>query len=216
MSGIDDDRTRWNARYAASGGQDGSDRVGDAEPVVVPPAALVRLIGLLPTGGTAVDLAGGDGGAALFLAGLGFRPVVVDVSDVALARAEQRAASADRRLHTLRLDLAKADLGSVLSDPMIAGRQEPVRLVTCFHYLQRDLLGSVAAHLPPGATFAAAIATTTNLERNARPSARFLLEAGELATLVMGDGGLDLIHHDEGWHGSDHHEAELVVHRPPE
>jgi hypothetical protein len=58
----------------------------------------------------------------------------------------------------------------------------------------------------------AAVATTTNLERHRRPPARFLLDPGELARLVVGDRASRLrVHHRrEGW-ADDRHRAEIAV-----
>lgn len=214
MNAPQGDRARWNARYEG------------VTPHLHPPAALKRLAEFLPDAGLAIDLAGGTGGGALFMAARGLPSVVVDVSDVAISQAGEQAATAGAPVSSLRLDIAEATMADVLTDPALAalirdqkgaeGRAElGVGIVTCFHYLQKRLLASVADGLPPGARFMAAIATTTNLERNERPSARFLLEPGELRRLVAPDGErrLTVLHDEEGWHDDDHHEAELVVER---
>jgi hypothetical protein len=178
---------------------------------------------LLPDHGMAVDLAGGDGGAALELAGRGNQAALVEVSDVAIERAEaaagRRPGSAAGRFTGVNFDLADRTLGHALAAVAAAGAgpdsksSAAVTVVTCFHYLNRTILRSVAADLPPGAVFAAAIATTTNLERHPRPSARFLLDPGELRELVIGRSDLEVVHWAEGWVRTGHHEAELVVGR---
>ncbi|MGI9598695.1 MAG: hypothetical protein ACR2QK_21200, partial [Acidimicrobiales bacterium] len=213
MTGDRDERTRWNARYR---------RLGGAEPKMTPPAALHRMADHLPEPGRgsdlAVDLAGGHGGAGLYLGRRRFAPMVVDVSDVALGLAASRSEQLGLDLSTVRLDLDRSTLGEILGHPEFLARSggRPPILITCFHYLQRTLLSSIARDLPPGSTFAAAVGTTTNLERNERPPARFLLQPGELRSLVVpgaepiGD-DLVVVHDDEGWHGTDLHEAELVV-----
>lgn len=216
VNGQQGDRARWNARYKG------------VTPHVRPPEALRRLAEFLPDAGLAIDLAGGTGGGALFMAARGLPSVVVDVSDVAISQAGQQAARAAAPVSSLRLDIAEATMADLLSDPAlttligdqaVAGSGAEVGagvgIVTCFHYLQKRLLRSVADGLPPGARFMAAIATTINLERNERPSARFLLKPGELRRLVAPDGEdrLTVLHDEEGWHDGDHHEAELVVER---
>ncbi|MEM9656041.1 MAG: class I SAM-dependent methyltransferase [Actinomycetota bacterium] len=174
----------------------------------------------------AIDLAGGDGAGALWLALLGFSPVLVEVSDVALLLAEQAANERGVDLVTSRVDLTDETIASVVhrigGDPGTeAVAAQPVALIGCFHYLNRRLLASVAAGLPAGAMFLASIATMTNLERNERPSARFLLQPGELRSLVV-DGvesapetGLDVIHDAEGWTPEGTHEATIIVSRSP-
>lgn len=203
-----DDRSRWNARY--------QDQTATTE-LPSPPGALVRYGHHLPEAGVGLDLAGGRGGGALWLARRGLQAVLVEVSDVAIELAAEAARAADLALKTVQLDFTGLTLGQILDRTEGSGNTAPVRAVTCFHYLQRELLGSVARDLPVGATFMAGIATTTNLERNPRPSARFLLQPGELEQLVTGDQRaprLEILHSEEGWDDSDHHEAVLVVRRP--
>ncbi len=239
---------RWNARYrevaaadiqsdGQSDGQSGDepDEPGGDDGVgrtPGPPQALLRFEQFLPDTGLAVDLAGGPGGCALHLAARGLTAVLLDVSDVALAIAERRAAAAGRRLVTVEADLDGQTLGSTLD---MVRRVEPageITVVSCFHYLNRSLLATVARDLPPGAVFAASIATVANLERHARPSRRFLLEPGELFRQVVGpqppvvgvgtqppvvgagSDRLEVLRNEEGWHDGHHHEADLVVRKP--
>ena len=54
-------------------------------------------------------------------------------------------------------------------------------------------------------------ATVTNLERNGRPSRRFLVERGELADLVS---PLQLVRFDEAWFGG-RHEARVLARKDP-
>ena len=203
----DDAAARWNTRYRGL-----ETEASSAALELRPPASLRRLEPFLPAPTVAVDLAGGNGGGALWLAERGFDPVLVDVSDVALTQASDVAALRSLPLRTACVDLAGWPLATILDEV-----PADVGLVTCFHYLNRALLSSIGAGLPPGAVFMAAIATETNLERNARPSARFLLKPGELAALVLGDGSpgteLEVLHSNEGWTDTGHHEAELVVRR---
>ena len=207
-------QTRWNARYSERG----------QEPIDSgPPPALTRLYERagLSGDGLAIDLAGGDGRGVLWLAGRGFTPALVEVSDVALGLATDRATSVDIDLLTVQMDLEGMTVGAVL-DAVRSGRSDDERLavICCFHYLNRHLLASVIDELPPGSTFLASIATRTNLERHSKPSARFLLEPGELRDLVVPVGrsnhlpDLELIHHFEGWNADGFHEAEIIVRRP--
>ena len=177
--------------------------------MVVAPSPLVRMATLLPPEGIAIDLAGGDGGGALFLAARGLETTLVDVADVALERAARRAEHRALSLRTRRIDLTGLGLAEVLE---LAETPQP-DVVTCFHHLQRTLLASVADDLPRGSLFLAAIATTTNLERHDRPPERFLLQPGELAELVVGDGSaVTVLHRREGW-ADDRHRAEIAVRR---
>ncbi len=221
-----DDITRWNARYrdlvsgAVSGTSAVSGPMSAAELVLEPPSALVRCARHLPEAGVAIDLAGGNGGGVLWLARRGLHPVLVEASDVAIDQALVAAAAKGLTIDALQCDLGAATLSPVIEAVSALPRTAaagPIAIVSCFHYLQRSLLASVADGLAPGAVFVAAIATTTNRERNDHPSPRFLLEPGELFELVVGSadaaGPLEVLHSHEGWNDGNHHEAELVVRR---
>ena len=81
-------------------------------------------------------------------------------------------------------------------------------MISCFHYLQRDLFASFRESLTPDGFLICEIATVRNLERNARPSRRFLLEPGEIIDLI---GSLKIDYYREDWFG-DQALARLVAH----
>ena len=83
--------------------------------------------------------------------------------------------------------------------------------IACVHYLDRGLIGRLANELAPAGLLVVAIATAKNLERYDRPSARFLLEPGELPTLLS---GLDIVESSEDWRRNSVHEAWLVATKP--
>lgn len=189
------DRQRWNAKYAAR-----SHARGEPSP------ALVGLRAWLAPPGRALDLAGGAGANALYLATLGFDVTLVDIAERGLEIASERAAAAGLRLRVIRADLER--------DPLPAG---PWDLITCSHYLQRELIATAADALAPDGRLIWIHPTTTNLERHAKPSARFLLAPGEAEALVR-DAGLAVQVADEGWVGADdgsgpRHLARLVAAR---
>jgi SAM-dependent methyltransferase len=182
------DRERWNARYAE-------------KPDLTPPSAfLEELEDLLPRRGRALDVAGGAGRNALWLARRGLETTLADVSDVALAQAAAAARAEGLRLSTVQLDLE--------SSPLPAG---PWDLVLCTYFLHRPLFSAYPAVLAPGGVLVVAHATRTNLERYPRPGPDHLLEDGELPGLVR---GLDILRYREGWAESGRHEARLVARRP--
>ena len=114
-----------------------------------------------------------------------------------------RQAAADEGLciETLELDLEQA--------PLPAG---PFVAISCFHYLQRDLFPSLRERLAPPGLLICELPTRRNLERNARPSARFLVEEGELRELCA---PLELLHFEEGWVG-DRALARALARRGPD
>jgi SAM-dependent methyltransferase len=186
------DRERWNARWTEL-------RVDD-EPR--PPGVLTESAALLPTPGRAVDLAGGLGDAALWLAQREWDVTLVDVADVALDRARDRAGRLGVAIHTEQVDLERE------SPP--AG---PWDLIIVSHYLHRPLLAQLPARLRPNGVVVIGIATRTNLERHPKPSARFLLDEGELPQLLP---GIRVIRHVENWSPWGVHESRLVAGRSPD
>ena len=183
-----DDREKWNQTYRTR-----SERL--------PPSAFVTSLGaLLPASGRALDVAGGAGRHALWLAARGLDTTLADVSEVALDEAARTAAARGLRLRTVQADLD--------TDPLPAG---PWDVILCSFFLHRPLFDAFPAALAPGALLVVAHPTRRNLERNPKPGAAFVLEEGELARLA---GGLEVICCDEGWRESGVHEARLIARRP--
>ncbi len=180
------DRERWNERYL---------EVEEAPPA--PSPFLLSLDAILPRQGRALDVAGGTGRHALWLARRGLAATLVDVSDVALAAASGFARQANLPLATARIDLA--------SSPFPPG---PWDVIVCFYYLERALFASFTAALAPGGWLVVAHATRSNLSRHARPGPAHLLEDGELPALVS---GLEVVSSSEGWMEEGRHEARLVA-----
>ncbi len=185
----DGSRQRWNRRYRDDGASSApSTFVTEVEPH-------------LPPSGLALDVAGGAGRHALWLARRGLDVTLVDVSDEAVALARRRAAAERLELEAGRLDLE--------ADPLPRG---PWDVILVIHYLQRDLFPALREALAPGGIMAVAIATIRNLERHERPPAAYLLAEGEAPRLVD---GLDIVSYTEGWGDEGRHEARLVARRPP-
>lgn len=178
------DRQRWNARY--------QEQAGGSEPS----RFLQALADRLPSTGRALEVAGGPGHDALWLARRGLDVTLVDISDVALERAAAAARQAGVPLRVERVDVEEAPLPS-----------GPYQLVLCMNFLWRPLFEAIPQILAPGGLFVFAQPTRSNLQRNPHPSARFLLEDGELPGLVR---GLEVISYTEGWTEEGRHEARLV------
>ena len=191
-----DDRTRWDAKYRERGPTS-----GEPDPFLLEAA---RLPPGLPTAGRALDVAGGAGRHALWLARRGLDVTVCDVSPVGLDLAAAAAAEAGLELSTRLLDLEEQPLPT--PPPSTAGGWD---LILCFHFLHRPLFAAIPAALSPGGLFLFCQPTRKNLERHPHPSARFLLEQGELARLVPP--GLEVVHLEEGWSERGRHEARLIA-----
>jgi SAM-dependent methyltransferase len=184
----EEDRQRWNARYQ-----------GQVE-ARAPSAFLRSLAERLPSTGRALDVAGGPGHDALWLARRGLDVTLMDISDVALERAAESAREAGVVLQLQRLDVER--------EPLPPG---PFDVVLCLNYLWRSLFTAIPQVLAPGGLLVFAQPTRSNLQRHAHPSARFLLEDGELPRLI--GQGLEILSYTEGWTEEDRHEARLVARR---
>lgn len=183
------DRERWDRRYAERGAE-----------AREPAAFLLEIAEELPTRGRALDLAGGAGHNALWLAQRGLAVVLCDVSRVALELAAGEAAARGITLVT--------DCRDLEVDPPPAG---PWDLILVCDYLQRDLFKRFPDLLAPGGVLVYVQPTRRNLERHAHPGARFLLGEGELRELAE---GLEIVRFDEGWTRAGRHEARLLARKP--
>lgn len=122
------------------------------------------------------------------------------MSPVALAQASELARAQGLSVSPLERDLA--------TDGPPEGTWD---LVFSFHYLQRDLFPAFPRLLAPGGLLLFCQPTTRNLERHPHPSARFLLEEGELAGLLPPE--LEVLRLEEDWLEEDRHEARVVARR---
>lgn len=183
------DRSRWDARYGEMG-----------EVAREPERFLLGLDDVLPRAGRALDLAGGAGRDAAWLAGRGLDVTVADASPIALDLATRGAAGRGLPIRTLSIDIEEA--------PFPPG---PWDLILCVRFLHRPSYRSIAAHLAEGGLAVVVHPTRVNLERHPRPGPRHLLEPGELPGLLS---GLVVAHSSEGWTDEGRHEARFVGRRP--
>ena len=184
---VDADRKRWNERYRALG-----TTTSEPSPLIT------SLADVLPKTGRALDIAGGTGRHAIWLAERGLDVTLLDVSERALDIAKTNAREAGIALRTQQMDL-DADFP-----------HGPWDLILCFHYLQRSLFKIIPSHLASKGLFVFVQPTKSNLERHPKPSARYLLEDGELRGLIH---ELDVVVLEEGWTPEQRHEARLVAQR---
>ena len=156
---MDADRHKWNQRFA--------------DKPLTPPAApgfLVAAEAALAPGLT-LDLASGDGAAALYLAGLGRAVTALDISAVALSRLQAFAAQRQLTLDTRELDLddlrGLRDLGQFAN-------------LTLFHFKPSEALWQILPHLlRPGGKLLVSTFNQRHHQVNGFPQ-RFCLAPGEL------------------------------------
>lgn len=154
----------------------------------------------LPTVGRALDIAGGAGRHSVFLARRGLDVTLVDISPAGLAIARERAEDEGLSITTIALDLETSPLPP-----------ESFDVVVCTWFLiSPQLWAQTVKRLATNGVLVYVQPTTTNLERNAHPSRRFLLELGSLEGTVNAL-GLDILKLEEGWDPGGHHTARLLA-----
>ena len=184
------DRQSWNQRWRER---------GDA---ATPPSSFVlSQAHHVPTRGRALDVAGGAGRHAVWLAARGLEVTLVDVAEAGLELAAQRATAAGVDLTLIRADVDHEDLP--------AGSWG---VILVHHFLCRALWPELTAALAPGGLLLLCQPTSLNLERHPSPGPRFLVQPGELDAFAR-SAGLEIVHSHEGWNPEGRHEAELVARR---
>ena len=177
-----DARERWDARY----------RAGE-HTTPSPSTTFTDLEQFLPAPGRGLDVAGGAGRHAIWLAQRGWQMTVSDISPVALELAQSRASESGVTLRTMERDLEHLGIPP-----------GPWDLIVCFHYLWRPLLQEVAAALSERGRIVVIQPTRKNLERHPRPGPAFLLDEGELRQILA---PMTTVHYEETWTSEGRHEA---------
>jgi len=163
-----DEKTFWNQKYA-----DAPEKWLEPDPFLE--TACNEFLSRR-TSGAALDLAGGAGRHALWLAERGWRVKLVDISDVGLSLAEQKASlgSATGRnggVITENVDLASiSDLG-----------KEEYDLIVIFYFLRRELFPALISALKPNGFLVYRTYTIDQQKLGRGPGdPQFLLQANEL------------------------------------
>jgi SAM-dependent methyltransferase len=135
-----------------------------------------------PNAGRALDLAGGLGRHALWLANRNWRVTVVDVSSVAIGRLRQAADQQNVRLNLVATDTAQYECGSDQFD-----------LIVLFYHLDRRLFAKIVSALTPGGLVVCKMAVRWDSRMEGRSSERPLARC-ELPSLVS---DLQVVDHHE-------------------
>ena len=151
---------KWDGRYRDAGG------------VARPMWCLEENAHLLPSGGTALDLACGLGGNALFLAGQGLETTAWDLSKVAVDRINQEAGARG-------LPLA-AEVRDVEARPPTPGSFD---VVTVGRFLDRSLAHAIGAALRPGGVLFYQTFTREHVHDRGPTNPSFRLAPNELLAL---------------------------------
>jgi SAM-dependent methyltransferase len=173
-----DDKTRWNTKYSAGSHS-------DAEPDEFLVSAFQEFLAVSPPG-HALDLAGGAGRNALWLAQRGWLVKLIDISDVAVHLAKQRA----RELKAGTLTTEVRDISAALD---LGDRQ--FDLIIIFYFLDRQLFPALIRALKPGGFLIYCTYTVEQRKFGRGPSdSRYLLEPGELRDAFK---SLQILHYRE-------------------
>ncbi|HLW53221.1 MAG TPA: class I SAM-dependent methyltransferase [Candidatus Angelobacter sp.] len=193
-----DDKSVWNRKYAEA-----PEKWLEPDPFLV--YAWEHF--LKPaTPGMALDVAGGAGRHAIWLADRGWQVKVLDVSDVGLQLARHNAVKVlgEERAGKF-IDAETVDLNTVTD----LGRQL-YDLVLVFRYLNRELFPALSSALKPGGTLIYSTYTTAQLKFGKGPTEpQFLLQPGELRQAFS---ALRVLHHAET--AKDRGVAELIASKP--
>ena len=151
---------------------------------------------LFPDGGTALDFAGGAGRHTIWLAQHGWEVTLMDISEVGVEQARQRAGPLASHIHFVVNDLTR-----------FAASQTQYDLVMAFFYLDREIFPQVLEAIRPGGLLLYKTYTQAQSPlRNGPKDASFLLAEGELLRLAN---GLQVLHYAEVV--ADKATAELVA-----
>jgi tellurite methyltransferase len=170
MSSGTDQRERWNERYRTS---------PDSwlQPDDFLPWAFRNFIHpAFPSGGEALDLAGGAGRHALWLAQQGWFVTLIDISETGLEMARKKAGPLAPHIHLVVDDLTQ-----------FRATQNHFDMVMCFYYLDRTIFPEIVRALRPGGLLLYKTYTVEQLKLGGGPSdPSRLLQLGELSRLLAG------------------------------
>ncbi len=185
----DTEREHWDHRYATEGA-----RTTD------PAAFLVEAAQYLPPQAQILDVGGGSGRNAVWLAKHGHAVTIADISALGLELAQRAAAAAGVEIATILMDFD--------TDPMPPG---PWDAIVDFHFIKRHLFPAFLEVIRPGGHLIFCRATLRNLERNDRPPRPYLLAEGEGWELIS---DFEVVIGREGWSVEGRHEFEALARVP--
>ncbi len=183
------ERKHWDHRYRTEGAR-----------TTEPASFLVEVEPHLPPASRIIDVGGGSGRNAIWLAKRGHDVTIADISEPGLELARGAAARDGVTIKTIRMDF---DV-----DPFPNG---PWDVIVDFHFIKRYLFADFRRMLMPGGLLVFCRATVKNLERSDRPPRPYLLDVGEGWELLD---GFELVIAREGWSVEDRHEFEALARVP--
>jgi SAM-dependent methyltransferase len=182
-----DDKTHWDQKY-----QERPEKWQDPDPFLIEAYRQFLESG---SPGYALDVAGGAGRHAIWLASRGWRVKIVDISVVGLDLARHKAIQTlGRRRAAESISVQAADLSAAQGSSPDLGR-DLFDLVVVFRYLNRELFPALVRALKPGGILIYETYTIGQLKFVHGPhDARFLLQADELRQAFS---GLEILQYEE-------------------
>ena len=177
-SDSDDKREHWNRKYGEASSH-----------WLVPDPFLERtfseyILPLFPQGGSALDLAGGAGRHAIWLAKQGWEVTLIDISETGVEQARQNAGPLASHIHFVVDDLTEFKASQTQYDVVMA-----------FYYLERKIFTEIVKAVRPGGLLIYKTHTIAQANLANGPKNRaHLLEPDELLQLAV---GLRVLHYRE-------------------
>jgi SAM-dependent methyltransferase len=192
-----DERDLWNRKYS-----DGSHSSLKPEPFLC--EAFEKFLAARPPG-FALDVAGGAGRHALWLAQRGWKVKLIDISEAGAALARE---NADRMLPSSGSTLFSVEVADLSVSPNLG--DEGYDLVIVFSYLQRELFPALIRALKPEGLLIYQTYTSERSECSGGPlNPKYLLQPRELLRAFS---TMRVLHYEENPSGRA--VAELVAQKP--
>ena len=138
---------------------------------------------LFPNSGTALDLAGGIGRHALWLAKRNWQVTVVDISEVAIRKLDQKARQLDLTLDLFALDAKEYQFKPACFD-----------LIVMFYHFDRAICPSVFSTLKPGGLLICKSSLSWDSHEGSAPVSPRPLARNEILSMFT---GLQVMSHQE-------------------
>jgi SAM-dependent methyltransferase len=173
----EEERARWDSKY-----EQGLPSLTEPDPFFI--SAYERFVTpSLPKPGKALDLAGGLGRHALWLARRSWQVTVVELSDVAVGKLSQAALELN-----VNVDLFAGDAAEYKLEPA------HFDLVVLFYHLDRSLFPRIVSALKPGGLLICKMSLRWDSGERLTTASTNPLQRNELPSLVP---ELDILHHQE-------------------
>lgn len=139
LASSDKERERWNQKYREAVG---TNAASTPDPLLVR-AFSEYILPEFPEGGSAIDLAGGAGRHAIWLAQRGWEVTIIDISETGIERARQNAGPLTSHIHFVVDDLTHFKAAQTQFDAAFD-------VVMVFFYLERSIFSEILRAMRPG------------------------------------------------------------------